>query len=130
MNCLRRAASAFSFSKDSLRIRRRVKTFNLLSGMQRQTRPGVQQAQDFAHHIESIAGVAPPVPGIEGIAGGGANNGPALIRREPAPEQAYSPRVRLGGDKYHRALVFARQRRSNDSDFVGGVHDWRFEYVN
>src|SRR6266852_3689763 len=114
MNCLRRAASAFSFSKDSLRIRRRVKTFNLLSGMQRQTRPGVQQAQDFAHHIESIAGVAPPVPGIEGIAGGGAHNGPALMRSEPAPEQAYAARMGPGRDKNHRAIVFARQRGSND----------------
>ncbi len=70
------------------------------------------------------------MPGIEGIAGGGAHNGPALIRSEPAPEQAYSPRVRLGGDKNHRAIVFARHRGSNDPDFVHGIHDRRLEDVN
>src|ERR1700731_2208751 len=128
MNCLRRAASASSFSKDLSRSPPSRNTS--LSWMQGQARPGVQQAQDFAHHVECIARGAPPVPGIEGIARGGAYNGPALAGSEPAPEQADAPRMGFGRNNNHGSAFLACKSSCNDFDFVGGIHDRRREDVN
>src|ERR1700720_3631624 len=128
MNYLRRAASAFSFSKDLSRSPPSRNTS--LSWMQGQARPGVQQAQDYAHHIESIAGGAPPVPGIEGIARGGAHDGLPLSGSEPAPEQANAPRMGFGRNNNHGSAFIACKSSRNDFDFVGGIHDRRPEDVN
>src|SRR6266436_10062258 len=129
MNSLVRAANAFSFSKDTCR---RLPSKNLLSlsWTQGQARPGIQQAQDFAHHIESIAGGAPPMSGIEGIARGGAYDGPALAGSEPAPEQANAPRMGFGRNNNHGSAFLACEGSSNDFDFVGGIHDRRCEDAN
>src|SRR2546425_8693698 len=120
MNSLVRAANAFSFSKDTCR---RLPSKNLLSlsWTQGQARPGVQQAQDFAHHIESIAGGAPPVAGVEGIAPGGAHDGPAAAGSEPAPEQADAPRMGVCRDNNHGSAPLACKGSRNDFDFVGGI---------
>src|SRR2546430_172977 len=129
MNCLRRAANGSSFSKKPGPFAL-TKTTPSPRRVQGQARPGVQQAQNFAHHLESIASVAPPVKGIEWIARGRAHNGPALTRSQPTPEQANATRMRFCGDQNYRAVLPWREGWSNDFDFVGGIHDWRFEGVN
>src|SRR6266446_4561046 len=73
MNC-RRAANVFSFSKIPL-PRHQEKDLSSSCWMKGQTRPGIQDSQEFAHHVEGIAGSAPPMPGIKGIGGGSAHNG-------------------------------------------------------
>src|SRR6266478_2835035 len=98
--------------------------------MQGQARPGVQQAQDFAHHIESIAGGAPPVPGIERIVRGGAHDGQTLPGSEPAPKQANATRMGLGRNNNNGAVLPGRESSRDGSDFVDGIHDRRFEDVN
>src|SRR5260370_3059160 len=93
--------------------------------MQGQASPGVQKAEDFADYIESIARGAPPVPGIEGIAGSGAHDGPALAGNERPPEEANSPGVRLGRNENHSAIAFAANRASNHFDFSVGIYNSR-----
>src|SRR5437588_5138896 len=148
MNCLCRVASAFYFY-DSFRWSARgglpllqsrdgavekegtsSRTAKSLSRMQGQARPGVHEAKNFAQHVESIAGGSPPVPGIEGIAGGGAYDSPALARNELAPEQANAAGMSFCRDKNHGAVLPSCESRCNDFDFVGGIHDRRFEDVN
>src|SRR5258707_706737 len=63
----------FSFS-DKLR----ESGFGRLQG---KTRPGVQQAQTFAHHLASIAGASPPVTGLVRVAPGAAAWGGGEGRR-------------------------------------------------
>src|SRR6266567_5085175 len=98
--------------------------------MQGQAGPGVQQAQNFAHYIESIAGGAPPVPGIERIARGGAHNGLTVPGSESAPKQANATRVGLGGNNNDGFVLPAGENSRDGSDFVDGIHDRRFEDVN
>ncbi len=98
--------------------------------MQGKTRPRIQYTKDFTHYIESVAGVAPPMPGIEGITGGGAHNGPALAGNEPAPKQANAPRVDFCRDQNHGLAIRERKRRGGNSDFVDGIHNGGFEDVN
>src|SRR5260370_32997274 len=68
------------------------------SGMHGQAGPRVQHAQGFANHIECVAGGAPPVAGIERIAGRRAHDGAAWARSEPAPEQTGAARMSFCGD--------------------------------
>src|SRR5260370_36998314 len=121
----RRGANDFSFS-EILSLPRS----KLSCRMQGKTRPRIQYTKDFTHYIESVAGVAPPMPGIEGITGGGAHNGPALAGNEPAPKQANAPRVDFCRDQNHGLAIRERKRGGGNSDFVDGIHNGGFEAWN
>src|SRR5260370_7271332 len=98
--------------------------------MKGQARPGIQESQEFAHHVEGIARGAPPVPGIEGIGGGGAHNGAALARSEPAPEQPNAARMSFCRDKNHGSILSGLESSRGGSNFVGGIYDPSVENVN
>src|SRR6266436_1156293 len=129
MNCFRGAASGSFFSKNPRNFTP-TKIAPSVRAMQGQTGPCVQQAQDFAHHIESIAGGAPPVPGIERIACRGTHNGQTLSGSEPAPKQANATRMGLGRNNNNGAVLPGPESSRDGSDFVDGIHDRRFEDVN
>src|SRR5260370_39437607 len=88
--------------------------------MKGQTRPGIQKYQEFAHHVESIAGRAPPMPGIKGIGGGGTHDGAGPPRSEPAPQQANAPRMNFRRDKYYGRGPSGVESSYRHLEFVGG----------
>ena len=70
------------------------------------------------------------MPGVEGIAGRGAHNGLSLARSKSSPQQANAPRVGFCRDENHSFAFRSCKGRGSDFDFVGRVHNGRFEYVN
>jgi len=58
------------------------------------------------------------------------HDGPSLAGSEPPPEQADPPGMGSCGHKNHSAGFPARKCSCSDLDFVGGIHDGRFEDVN
>ncbi len=51
----------------------------LIRGPHREAGPRIGEAKEFAHHIERVAGVAPPVAAVVSICGGVANNEPRTL---------------------------------------------------
>src|SRR5260370_22892511 len=98
--------------------------------MKWQTRPRIQESQEFAHDVESIAGAAPPVPGIEGIGGSGTHDDAGLALSESAPKQANAARMNFCRDNYYRGVLSMPERSRGDFNFVGGIYDRRVENVN
>src|SRR5258707_1204618 len=88
----------FSFS-DKLR----ESGFGRLQG---KTRPGVQQAQNFAHHFESVAGASPPVSGIVRVSRGAADRCLAVFRGEALPQGSGTTRVNFGSDDDDAVQIF------------------------
>jgi hypothetical protein len=98
--------------------------------MQRQSGPDIQNAEDFAHDVQSVTGSAPPMPGIEGIAGSSTHNGEAISRGQFSPEETHAPGMGFGGHDNHGAVLFAGERGADHFDFVGGIHDRSLEHAN
>src|SRR5260370_17987484 len=98
--------------------------------MKWQTRPRIQESQEFAHDVESIAGAAPPVPGIEGIGGSGTHDDAGLALSESAPKQANAARMNFCRDNYYRGVLSMPERSRGDFNFVGGIYDRRVPDAN
>src|SRR6266853_1556396 len=95
-----------------------------------QTRPGIHEPQEFAHDVESIAGGAPPVPGIEGIGGSGTHDGASPARGKPVPEQTNAARMSFCRDKYHGGVVSRLECSRGGSNLVGRIYHRWVENVN
>jgi len=105
-------------------------TFTALGIAEGQTGPGVHQAEDFSHDVQSVAGGAPPVIRVEGILQSGADDGATVAVSEPAPKRADAASVRLSGNDDDRMRLCGVQSGFDRYDFIGGVQNRWFEHVN
>jgi hypothetical protein len=101
-----------------------------MGACERQTRPCVYQAQNFAQDVENVAGAAPPMSGIKRIGGGSSHNGAALFRSQLSPKEAHPPRVSLAGNKDDGAIVLSIEGHVDYLDFVGSVDDRGFQHMD
>src|SRR5580658_2270212 len=118
MNSRFRGANAFSFFRF---LTRRT---------ERHSGPSVQDAQDFANHVESAAGRAPPATGLKGVVRSGPNNRLSAACGEPLPENSRPPCVDFTRYDDHGASFFLRQCYRGCRDFVRRVHDGRLKQAN
>src|SRR5437899_9318449 len=100
------------------------------AGLQGKPRPRIQQAQNFTHHIERVAGVPPPVSGIGAVVRGATDNCFAVFFRKTLPQDGGAPSVHFGGDDDDAVEIFLAKGLAEGSHFVRGVYDGRREDVN
>lgn len=93
---------------------------------ERQPGPGVEQAEIFAHDGKCVVCGAPPVLGVEGIFGGGADKqSAATARRNFPPECADAAGMRPGSDDDCSRARLLIESISNRVEFVSSIEDAR-----
>ena len=88
----------------------------------RQARPGVHQAESFAHHGQYVARVSPPVIRVEWIFVRAVNQGPGLVSHELLPQRPDSPRVLWRSDQDDRGLAASPHFASQFLQLLLGIH--------
>src|ERR1700676_910256 len=122
---MRPSGSDFCFFNFWLRAKQ-----NLLSRPQRQAGPHIEHSQYFPHNIQCVAGISPPMGGIEFVVGDATHGGMAVCGRKLFPKGASSSSVYFGSDDDDRGGLTSLHALQDGANLVRGVFDGWFKNAN
>lgn len=101
-----------------------------MSRAQRQSKPHIEHAKDFAHDVEHVGCGMPPAHGIEWIGRGSAHDDAGVAVAVFFPESVNAARVGFCGDDDHGGGVLLFGFGGDRAYFIGGVGDCGSQRVN